>query len=43
MSVASLLEAGLYVPWNYDKFPFLLQVVSTKLFSPIIVAFPPKV
>ena len=42
-SVASLLEAGLYVPGNRDEFPFLQQVVSTELFSPVIVAFPAEI
>ena len=43
MSEASSLEAGLYVPGNRPEFPFPLQVVSTELFSPVVVAFPAKV
>ena len=43
MSEASSLEAGLCVPGNRPEFPFPLQVVSTELFSPVVVAFPAKV
>ena len=43
MSVASSLEVALRVPGNRAEFPFPLQVVSTELFSPVIVAFSAKV
>ena len=43
MFEVSSLEVGLNVPGNRPEFPFPLQVVSTELFSPVVVAFPAKV
>ena len=37
---SSSLEASLRVSGNRDEFQFPSQVVSTELFSPVIVAFP---
>ena len=41
--MTSSLEVGLRVQGNSDEFPFPLQVVSARLFSSVIVAFPAHV